>query len=137
MRQLELTYSASYIGHKAWRGDDENQIGGALAVLNAAIEHLGRKNVLEEIDVNKTTLSEALGEKNDKRVAAEWVFKVLAMLTLKGDERSAELQREILAALAALAPRHQVVDASDEPTPEEIEAAERVLAKSRRRKKAA
>lgn len=137
MRQLELGYSPSYIGHKAWRGDDDDRIGGALEALNAAVDHLGRKDVLYELNVAKTTLSEALGETNDKRCAAEWIFKVLAMLTMRGDDKSAQLQHDILAAFTVVTPRFTVVDTSDEPTPEEVAATEALVAKSRRRKRAA
>lgn len=133
MAQLELNYSASYLGHKAWRGAEDERVEGGLAALNAAIEYLTRKNVIFELNVNKTTLSEALNESNDKRVAAEWLFKVLAMLTMKGDERCVQLQREILSAIMVVAPRFSLADASDEPTAEEIAIFERVSAKLKRR----
>jgi len=137
MRQLELTYPASYVGHTAWRGEDDDQIGGALEVLSAAVEYLGRKDVIFELNIAKSTLSEAERETNDKRWAAEWIFKVLAMLTLRGDDKSAQLQRELLEAIVRLAPRFVIADANDEPTAEEVDAAERVLAKAKRRRRAA
>lgn len=137
MRQLDLTFSASYIGHRAWRGDDDDRVGGSLETLNAAIEHLERKNVVYEINVAKTTLSEALNESNEKRMAIEWLFKILVMLTLRGDDASAAFQRKILSDLVALCPRFALVDAQEEPTAEEIANAERLLAKAKARKRAA
>lgn len=139
MRQLELTYPPSHVGRVAWRGNDKDRIGGMLEVLSAAVEHLGRKDVVDELDINKSTLSEALNEKNDKRWAGEWTCVVLAMLTRRGDERSAELQRELLEAMTGLAPRFVLADADNGMTDEELEAMERAVAreKAKRRKRAA
>lgn len=125
MRQLALTYKPSHAGHEGWLI--------MLEALRCAVAHLGQKEVCFELDVAKSTLSEALNEKNDKRWAAEWTCKLLAMLTVRGDSDCARLGLSILDALAAMMPCYVVADANDEPTPAEIAAAESVLAKAKRR----
>ncbi len=129
MLQLPFGYKPSYAGREAWLV--------MLEALRAAVTHLGSKEVVHELDVNKSTLSEALNEKSDKRWAGEWTHIVLAMLDAQHTKSSEELAKRILDAQVALSTRFAVVDASAEPTPEEIAAAERVLAKAKARKRAA
>ncbi len=129
MRQLPLAYRPSHTGREAWLV--------MLEALRAAVTHLGSKEVTHEIDVAKSTLSEALNEQNNKRWAGEWTHIVLAMLDGQHTPTCDELAKKILDAQVALSSRFVVADASDEPTPEEISAAERVMAKVRARKRAA
>lgn len=129
MRQLDLTYRPAHTGHEGWLV--------LLEALRSAVAHIGQKDVCYELDVAKSTLSEALGEKNDKRWAGEWTCKVLAMLTQRGDDESKRYGRAIVESVVAMMPCFVVAEADDEPTSEEIEHAERVLAKARKRKRAA
>lgn len=129
MHQLDLTYAPAHAGHEGWLV--------VLEAIRSAVAFLSHKEVCFVLDVSKSTLSEALNERNDKRWAGEWTAKVLRMLTQRGDDESRRLGRAILEAEAAMMPCFVVSDANDEPTPEEIAAAERVLAKVRGRKRAA
>ena len=129
MHQYSLVYRASHVGPEGWQR--------VLEVFRAAVTHLGAKDVQDQCDVAKSTLSEALNEKNDKRVAGEWLCTVIAMLDAQHTKAGDELLKRLLDAIAGLSTRYVVSDASDEPTPEEVAAAERVLAKVRARKRAA
>ncbi len=129
MLQLPFAYKPGDAGRQAWLA--------MLETLRAAVNHLGPKDVGDELDVNKSTLSESLNEQRDRRWAAEWTHVVIAMLDRQHTKASDELIRRILDAQVALSTRFVVADASDEPTPEEVAAAERVLAKVRARRKAA
>lgn len=135
MRQLSLAYRPARTGRDSWAGTPG--MPGTLDILRAAVDHLGWKEVLFELDIGKSTLSEALGEKNDKRWAGEWTSKVLAMLARRGDEKSREIGRAIFLSLLELMPCFALVDADDEPTDEEIEVAQRVLDKRRRARRRA
>ncbi len=129
MRQLPFAYKPGDAGRQAWLA--------MLEVLRAAVQYLGPKDVTDEIDVNKTTLSESLNEQRDRRWAGEWTHVVIAMLDRQHNAAADDLVKRILDAQAALSSRFTVVDAGDEPTTEEIAAAERVVAKVRARKRAA
>lgn len=85
--QLGLVYRPSYAGHEAWQLQ--------LEVIRAAVIHLTPKEVLDQIDVNKSSLSEALHERNDKRVAAEWIHIIKAMLSQRYDDVSQDLLRKL------------------------------------------
>lgn len=127
--QLPFAYKPGAAGREAWLA--------MLEAIRAAVSFLGPKDVQDELDINKTTLSEALNEQRDRRWAAEWTHIVIAMLDRQHTAAADEMVKRILEAQAALSSRYTVVDASDEPTPQEIAAAERVLAKVRSRKRAA
>lgn len=129
MLQPSLPYKPSYSGRESWLL--------MLEALRAAVAYLGPKEVQDACDVNKTTMSEALNEQRDRRWAGEWTHVVIAMLDRQHTAASDELVKRILAAEAALSTRFVIADASDEPTAEEIAAAERVMAKVRARKRAA
>lgn len=127
--QLPFAYKPGDAGREAWLT--------MLEVIRAAVAHLGPKEVEHELDVNKSTLSESLNEQRDRRWAAEWTHVVIAMLDRQHTKASDELIKRILDAQVALSTRFVIADASDEPTPQEIAAAERVIAKVRARKRAA
>ncbi len=134
MRQLPLSYEPSTAGRAGWFV--------TLEALRAAVAHLGTKEVIYELNVQKSTFSEALGEREerkagDARWAAEWTYVVLAMLEKRHTDTCDQLARAILESIAAMSSRFVIADASDEPTPEEIAAAERVLAKAKGRRRAA
>lgn len=125
MTQLDLNYDASHVGSMAWQS--------LLEAFRQAVGHLGQKEVCFKLDVAKSTLSEALNERNDKRVAGEWITKVLAMLSFRGDERSAEIGRAMYSAQISLMPRFVLADADDMPTPAEVAYAKQLIAKAERR----
>lgn len=134
MRQPSLPYAPSYVGRSAWFV--------MLEALRAAVAHLGTKEVIYELNVAKSVLSEAINEREerkegDKRWANEWTHVVLAMLEQRHNDTCDQLARTILEAQAALSSRFVIADTSDEPTPEEVEAAERVIAKAKKRRGAA
>lgn len=129
MRQLPLSYDPAHAGVEAWQNE--------LEAIRAAVNHLGVKEVTFKLDVAKSTLSEALNERNEKRWAASWTHVVLAMLASRHTDACDQLAKDIHVAQLATSLRFVVVDASDEPTPEEVAAAERVIAKVRGRKRAA
>lgn len=133
MRQMPLPYRPSTTADEAWRGSPDHP-RCMLDILREAADHLERKNVIVELDIAPSTLSDAIKDKNDKRWAGEWIFTILAMLTKRGDEESASLQRQILEAFAALAPAFVIADANDEPSDEWIAETERELAKAKAKK---
>lgn len=96
MGQLALTYRPEYTGHEAWQLQ--------LDILRAAVTHLTPKEVLFELGIAKSTLSEALGEKNDKRWAAEWTHVIKAMLSQRYDEVSIELLQKLCEADVIVTP---------------------------------
>ena len=87
MGQLAIAWSPAYAGNEAWQLQ--------LAVLRAAVDHLTPKEVLDVIDVNKSTLSDALHERNEKRWAARWTHIVKAMLSKRYDEVSIDLLQRL------------------------------------------
>lgn len=129
MLQLPFAYKPGDAGRESWLA--------MLEAVRAAVNYLGPKNVTDEIDINKTTLSEALNEQRDRRWAAEWTHVVIAMLDRQHNAAADELIKRLLDAQVALSTRFIVVDASDEPTASEIEAANRVIAKVKARRRAA
>lgn len=87
MSQLAISFDAAWAGREAWQSQ--------LDVLRAAVTHLTPKEVLDTIDVAKSTLSEALHERNDKRWAAEWTHVIKAMLAKRYDDVSRDLLRKL------------------------------------------
>lgn len=125
MRQLSLSWD---------RGEAWDKLRTAL---DNAVTHLGLKEVTFKLDVAKSTLCDALHDRNDRRWAQEWTLVVLSLLTSRGSESSDQLAKEILDAQAEVTSRFAVVLEDDEPTPEEIAAAERVITRAKRRRRAA
>ena len=85
--QCSLVYAPSYSGREAWLAQ--------LEVLRAAVIHLTPKEVIDQLDVSKSTLSQSLHEQADKRWAAEWTHVVKAMLAQRYDEVSIDLLRKL------------------------------------------
>lgn len=132
MLQLPFAYKPGDAGRQSWLA--------MLEILRTAVYHLGAKDVCDELDINKTTLSEALNEQRDRRWAAEWTHTVLAMLDRQHTAASDELIKRLLVAESSLSTRFVVADASDVPTPEEVAMARRVIEKAEKvstRKRAA
>jgi hypothetical protein len=96
MGQLALTYRPVYAGHEAWQEQ--------LEIIRAAVKHLTPKEVLFELDIAKSTLSEALAEQNSKRWAAEWTHILKAMLAQRFDDVSIELLRKLCEADMTVTP---------------------------------
>ncbi len=123
--QLALVYRPAHAGGEAWQRQ--------LEALRIAVEHLGRKEVAYEIDVNGSTLSDALNERDRKRWAAEWTHVVKAMLASKHDEISAELLRKVCE--ADMTTTALVVSAELDLSPDDLATIERALAKVRKHKR--
>jgi predicted kinase len=85
--QLGLTYRPSYAGHEAWQLQ--------LEALRSAVTHLVPKEVCDQLDISKSQLSQALHEQADKRMAAEWIHVIKAMLAQRYDDVSQELLRTL------------------------------------------
>ena len=91
MAQQALTFGPGYEGRQAWLSQ--------LELLRAAVGHLVAKEVADQLDTNRSTLSEALNEQRDRRWAAEWTHTVKAMLAARHDDPvAADLLRRIYAA---------------------------------------
>jgi hypothetical protein len=125
MRQLAIAY------------DDRSSWSALLACIDDAVTHLGLKEVCHTLDVAKSTVCDALHDRNDRRWAGEWTIKVLEMLRDRYSETSNQHMRAILDAHAAVTRRFEVVPVDDVPSEAEIAAAERVLSMAKRRRRAA
>jgi len=91
MAQQALTFGPGYEGRQAWLAQ--------LELLRAAVGHLVAKEVADQLDTNRSTLSEALNEQRDRKWAAEWTHTVKAMLAARHDDPvAADLLRRIYAA---------------------------------------
>lgn len=125
MGQMSLTYGPAYEGRQAWEAQ--------LELLRAAVNHLVAKEVADQLDTNRSTLSEALAEQRDRRVAAEWVHTIKAMLAARqhDDQVAADLLRRICQADMAAAPSVTTIEMTDEER-EEVEC----FLETRRRRKA-
>lgn len=130
--QLSLTYRPAHLGGEAWQRQ--------LAVLRAAVEHLGRKEVAFELDVGGSALSDALAERQGsdgrrRRWYAEWTAIVTAMLALRTDETAASLLKQLVECAAENT--IFVVDEEIDLTPEESSAVENFIGQLLRRRKKA
>jgi uncharacterized protein (DUF2267 family) len=124
MRQLSLSYDPK----EAW--------AALLSALDDAVTHLGLKEVTYKLDVAKSTLCDAMHDRNDRRWAQEWTLVVLEMLADRYSDTATQLAKAILARQAEVTRRFIVVE-DEEVSPEEIAAAQRVLDIAKRRKRAA
>lgn len=124
MRQLSMSYD----GKETW-----SQL---LSALDNAVTHLGLKEVVYKLNVAKSTVCDALHDRNDRRWAQEWTLVVLEMLADLYTETGNQLARAILEAQAAATRRFYITD-DDGPTPEEIAAAQRVLDAAKKRRRSA
>lgn len=125
MGQQALTFGPGYEGRQAWLAQ--------LELLRAAVNHLVAKEVADQLDTNRSTLSEALNEQRDRRWAGEWTHTVKAMLAAKQHEDpvAADLLRRICQADNAAAPSVATLEMTDEER-EEVEC----FLETRRRRKA-
>lgn len=119
MHQLSLDYDA-------W--------SATLAALDNAVTYLGLKEVTYKLDVAKSTLCDALHDRNDRRWAHAWTIVVLKMLAERRNDASDHLAKAILDPQASMTARWEVTE-NDVVTAEEIAAAERVLEIARKRKR--
>ena len=125
MAQMSLVY------------DDRTPWSVLLSALDDAVTHIGLKEVVWKLNVAKSTVCDALHDRNDRRWAQEWTLVVLDLLADKYTETANQFAKAILDAQAAVARRFDVVAKDDGPTDEEIAAAERVIAAARKRRRAA
>src|SRR5678815_4782188 len=120
MAQVALTYGPQYEGKQSWAGQ--------LEVLRAAVAHLVAKDVADQLDINRSTLSDALKLDSDRRWAAEWTHVVKAMLAARrSDDVAADLLRRLCETDVVLAPL--VVTDPVEVSDEEEIAVSRLLEK--------
>ena len=114
MAQTNLAFGPAYEGRQAW----EKQ----LEVLRAAVSYLVAKEVSDQLDTNRSTLSEALNEQRDRKWANEWTHVIKAMLAAKqhDDPVAADLLRRICQADMAAAPSVTTIEMTDEER-EEVE----------------
>jgi len=125
MSQFSLTYGPQYEGKQAWAQQ--------LEVLRSAVAHLVAKDVADQLDINRSTLSDALKADTDRRWAAEWTHTVKAMLAeRRSDVVAADLLRRLCECDVALS--SLVVSDPVDMTDDEEAAVERLLEKLRRRK---
>lgn len=106
-----------------------------LSALDDAVTHLGLKEVTYKLDVAKSIVCDALHDRNDRRWAQAWTLVVLQMLAQRHSATSDQLAKAIIDAQTVMTGRFVVVDDVEEPTAEEIAAAERVLAAAKRRRR--
>ena len=99
-----------------------------------AVTHLGLKEVTFKLNVAKSTLCDALKDRNDRRWAQEWTLVVLEMLVDLYTDTGNQFAKAILDAQALVTRRFVVVD-DEEVSAAEIAAAERVLAIARKRRR--
>lgn len=126
MSQGSLTFGPAYEGRQAWLAQ--------LELLRAAVQHLVAKDVADQLDTNRSTLSEALNEQRDRRWAGEWIHIVKAMLKARRDDAvAADLLARICAADMAVTPSVTTIEMTDEER-EDVEAF--LEAKRRRRARA-
>lgn len=105
-----------------------------LLVIEDAVNHLGQKDVVHELDIAKSTLSDALKDRNDRHWRQEWTLKVLELLANKYTDTANQYAKAILDAQALITRRFEVVALNEGPTDEEIAAAERVLDAAKKRR---
>lgn len=123
MSQGSLTFGPAYEGRQAWLAQ--------LELLRAAVNHLVAKEVVDQLDTNRSTLSEAINEQRDRKWAAEWTHVIKAMLKARRDDAvAADLLARICAADMAVTPMVTTI----EMTAEEREDVEAFLEAKRRRK---
>lgn len=137
MQQLSLTSA-----------DDRTPWEHLLRAIGDAVYHLGLKEVVFKLNAAKSTVSQALKLRDDddddrrpgkdeRHWRQEWTLTVLEMLADRYNETSNQHAKAILDAQAAMTRRFGIVALEDEPSDEEIAAAERVFARIKRRRKRA
>lgn len=94
--QLSFVYGPTAAGAESWEAERE--------ALRAAIALLGPKEVAYALDVGGSALSDALNERDRKRLAGEWSHVVIAMLMARGDDIAIGALRTLVNARMGLAP---------------------------------
>jgi hypothetical protein len=117
--------------------DEKSPFEQLLLVLDNTVSYLGLKEVAFKLDVAKSTLCDAMKDRNDRRWAQEWTLVVLEMLSDQYTDTANQFSKDILDAQARITRRFEVVLSDDEPTAEEVAAAKKLIARAERRKKAA
>lgn len=120
MAQLALSY------------DDSTPWTRLRGLIENAVNYLGQKEVVFELGIAKSTLSDALHDRNDRGWRHEWTVKVLAMLREQYTDTANEYMRAILEAEAAVTRRFEVVAADSYISPEDEATWARVEAKKRK-----
>lgn len=103
-------------------------------VIENAVHHIGLKEVVFKLNAAKSTVSDALGDKNDRHWRQEWTLVILEMLADRYNETSNQYAKAILDAQAELTRRFEVIAIDEGPTQAEIDAAERVIAAAKKQK---
>lgn len=103
-------------------------------VIDNAVHHLGVKEVVYRLNAAKSTVSDALGDKNDRHWRQEWTLVVLEMLADRYSETSNQYAKAIIDAQAAITRRFEVVSIDDAMTDEEIATLERLSAKAKKQR---
>jgi hypothetical protein len=116
--------------------DDQTSWQRLLSRLSTAVDFLGLKEVAFKLDVAASTLSNAKQDKNDRRWAQEWTLTILEMLADRYDDTANEIARAIVHEQAQITRRFEVVAIDDETTDAEIAAAERVVSRLKKRRRA-
>lgn len=108
-----------------------------LARIEDAVQHLGLKDVTYKLNVAKSTLCDALKDRNDRRWAQEWTLVVLEMLADCYTDTANEFAKAILDAQAVVTRRFEVASKEDAMTDDEIATLERLSAKAKKHRRAA
>jgi hypothetical protein len=122
MQQLPMAY------------DDSTPWTRLRGIVENAVNHLGQKEVTFKLNIAKSTLTDALRDRNDRGLRLEWTLAVLELLRDQYTEIANQHMLAILDALAVVTRRFEVVAINDGPSDAEIEAAERVIAEAKKRK---
>lgn len=117
--------------------DEQTPWDRLLLVLANAVAHLGHKEVVFRLNVAKSTVSDALGDKNDRHWRQEWTLVVLEMLADRYTETANQFAKAILDAQAAMTRRYSVVSDEDAMTEDELATLDRLTAKAKRLKRRA
>lgn len=118
---------------------DEDETPWAMLRLTIAnaVHHLGIKEVVFKLNAAKSTVSDALGDKNDRHWRHEWTLTVLEMLANQYTETANQFAKAILDAQAAMTRRFEVVSMDEAMTDDEVATLERLTAKAKRQKRRA
>ena len=126
--QLSLSYDPATEGREAWALE--------LEALRSAVNYLTIKEVAFALDVNASTLCDALNERDRKRWAGGWTPVLRAMLRAKrSDEIAQRLLRSI--AEAQLSGTEFELAGAAEISADEMQAALAAVASVRAKRKAA
>jgi hypothetical protein len=116
---------------------DEDETPWALLrlTIDNAVHYLGVKDVVYKLNAAKSTVSDALGDKNDRHWRQEWTLVVLEMLADRYEDTANQFAKSILDAQAAITRRFEVVSMDDAMTDDEVATLERLTAKAKKQKR--